>query len=82
MPLVMRILQAYRTKEISGSSGYRPPTIKEINKPKLLTVLKIKDLKKVLARSCPVFLKLVLSLDQVRATGQSLILVFDTETDS
>ena len=42
----------------------------------LLTVLKIKDSKKVLARSCPVFLKLDLNLVQVRATGQSLIFHF------
>ena len=37
-------------------------------KPDLLTVLKIRDSKKALPRSCPVFFKLVLNLVQVRAT--------------
>ena len=81
--------------QISGSSEYHPLTIKEINKPKLLTVLKVKDSEKALAHSCPVFLKLILKLVQVSSTGQTfffifidllqqvekLILLFDTETD-
>ena len=70
-----KILPAHGTNQILGSSGYRPLTIKEINKPKFLTVLKIRDSKKALARSS-VFLKLVLNLVQVRATGQSLFFYF------
>ena len=50
--------------------------IKEINKPKILTVLKIRDSKKALARSCPVFLKLFLKLVQVCARALSLIFHF------
>ena len=37
-------------------------------KPELLTVLKIRDSKKALTRSCPDLFKLVFNLVQVRAT--------------
>ena len=62
--------------QISGSSEYHPLTIKEINKPKLLTVLKVKDSEEALARSCPVFLKLILKLVQVWSTGQTFFFHF------